>query len=312
MTARDPINPSDSGRPAWGGGRRLELRGTHRGARGETTDEGSRRGDGARPSRPLHVHHVADLAAVRQAQRRRRHLQARTGLRAQGHPLPHTAAEGFDLERQVVVTADGEVPYDRSSLQPALAWRSRRSRVSGPKSGYTESVCNLGHATHAGEAWQRFLANPGPVVIGTAQGGSCFGASYEFLLNTRHQLKKAGLAGKVPITFVSSEPFLGHFGLGGVGDSEKRVTKFFDRLGIRGIANASIDEVRPGEIRLAGGEVLPFAFSMIVPPFTGVDAVTRPDGLGNSRRLHPRERRVPSHRPSGCVRSRRRHRDHPA
>ena len=101
----------------------------------------------------------------------------------------------------------------------------------------------------------------------------------------------------MPVTFISSEPFLGHFGLGGVGDSEQRVTRFFDRLGIRGIANSSIDEVREGEIQLAGGEVLPFAFAMIVPPFTGVDAVASTPGLGNPAGFIPvtDEYRHPDH-----------------
>ena len=60
-------------------------------------------------------------------------------------------------------------------------------------------------------------------MVGTAQGGSCFGASYEFLFNIHHRIKKAGLADVAPVTFVSAEPYLGHFGLGGVGDSSKRV-----------------------------------------------------------------------------------------
>ena len=216
-----------------------------------------------------------------------------------GIRFANTAAEGFDLARQVVLTAGDEIPYDRLVIATGPRLAFEKIPGLGPEAGHTQSVCNLEHAAEAGEAWQRFLENPGPVVVGTAQGGSCFGASYEFLLNTRHQLEKAGLAGKVPITFVSSEPFLGHFGLGGVGDSEKRVTKFFDRLGIRGIANASIDEVRDGEIQLAGGEVLPFAFAMIVPPFTGVDAVTRTEGLGNPAGFIP-------------VNDEYRHVDHPA
>ena len=78
-----------------------------------------------------------------------------------------------------------------------------------------------------------------------------------------------------------------------MGDSEKRVEKFFDKLGIRGIPNTTIESVSDGEMRLGSGEVLPFGFSMIVPPFTGVDAVTATDGLSQSRRLHPRDRRVP-------------------
>src|ERR1019366_4519221 len=117
--------------------------------------------------------------------------------------------------------------------------------------------------------------------IGPAQGGSCFGASYEFLFNVRHQIKKAGLSDVAPVTFITAEPFLGHFGLGGVGDSEKLVTRFFDRLGIEGLPNTVITQARDGEIELESGRVLPFAYSMIVPPFTGVDAVRDTEGLAN-------------------------------
>jgi sulfide:quinone oxidoreductase len=148
-------------------------------------------------------------------------------------------------------------------------------------------VCNLEHALLAGDAWKRFLANPGPIVIGTAQGGSCFGAAYEFLLNAKHEIDKAGLTDVAPVTFVTAEPFLGHFGLGGVGDSSRRVEAFFDRLGIEGIANSVITEVRDGGMELEGGRVLPFAYSMIVPPFTGVDAVKETEGLSNQSGFIP-------------------------
>jgi sulfide:quinone oxidoreductase len=83
------------------------------------------------------------------------------------------------------------------------------------------------------------------------------------------------------VTFISAEPYLGHFGLGGVGDSSARVTKFMDRLGIEGLPNSVIKEVRDGELELETGRVLPFRYSMIVPPFTGVDAVRQAEGLAN-------------------------------
>ncbi len=118
-------------------------------------------------------------------------------------------------------------------------------------------------------------------MIGTAQGGSCFGASYEFLFNVKHRIKKAGLEDVAPVTFVTAEPFLGHFGLGGVGNSSELVGKFFDRLGIEGIINNEIASVDDGEMHLAGGRTLPFSFSMIVPPFTGVDVVRDTEGLAN-------------------------------
>lgn len=194
----------------------------------------------------------------------------------------NTAATGFDLENHIVHTEDGEdIHYDKLMLATGPRLAFEKVPGLGPHDGFTQSICNLDHALLAADAWERFLAEPGPVVIGTAQGGSCFGASYEYLLNVKHQIDKAGLTDVAPLTFVTAEPFLGHFGLGGVGDSSKRVEAFFAKLDIEGIANNVINEIRDGEMELEGGRVLPFAYSMIVPPFTGVDAVKETDGLAN-------------------------------
>lgn len=197
------------------------------------------------------------------------------------------AAEGIDLDRGVVASRSGEHPFDRLVVATGPRLAFDRIPGLGPETGHTQSVCTLEHALRAGEAWERFLADPGPVVIGTAQGGSCFGASYEFALNVRHRIEKAGLAEIAPVTFVTAEPFLGHFGLGGVGDSEQRVDRLFGRLGIEGLPNTSIAEVRDGEMELASGRVLPFAYSMIVPPFGGVDVVRETPGLANSAGFIP-------------------------
>ncbi len=200
----------------------------------------------------------------------------------QGIRFINEAATGFDLEAHTVTTSSGqELRYDRLLLATGPRLAFEKVPGLGPVDGHTQSVCNLEHALLTRDAWERFVENPGPVVVGTAQGGSCFGASYEFLLNTQHQIKKAGLQDVAPLTFITAEPFLGHFGLGGVSDSQKRVEKFFDKLGIEGIPNNVITQVRDGEIELDGGRVLPFAFSMIVPPFTGVDAIRQTEGLGN-------------------------------
>lgn len=191
------------------------------------------------------------------------------------------AATGFDLDARIVRTSGGdELRYDRLMLATGPRLAFEKVPGLGPD-GHTQSVCNLEHALLTRDAWNRFLENPGPVVVGTAQGGSCFGASYEFLLNTHHRIKKAGLQDVAPLTFVTAEPFLGHFGLGGVSDSQQRVEKYFDKLGIEGLPNSAIKEARDGELELEGGRVLPFALSMIVPPFTGVDAITGTQGLGN-------------------------------
>ena len=86
------------------------------------------------------------------------------------------------------------------------------------------------------------------------------------------------------MTFITAEPFLGHFGLGGVGNSEQMVKRFFDRLGIEGLPNTVIKEARDGEIELdERPRRCPFAYSMIVPPFTGVDAVAQHRGARPTR-----------------------------
>jgi sulfide:quinone oxidoreductase len=198
-----------------------------------------------------------------------------------GIEFRNTAATGFDLDNQAVHTAGGDIRYDRLLIATGPRLAFDKIPGLGPAGGHTQSICNLDHAVAAREAWDRFRKDPGPVVIGTAQGGSCFGASYEFLFNVKYRIDKAGLSHLAPVTFITAEPFLGHFGLGGVGDSSRRVGGYFDRLGIEGIPNTVIKQVRDGKIELEGGRVLPFAYSMIVPPFTGVDAVRQTEGLGN-------------------------------
>ncbi|HET9093696.1 MAG TPA: FAD/NAD(P)-binding oxidoreductase [Solirubrobacteraceae bacterium] len=204
-------------------------------------------------------------------------VYARKGIR-----FINEAAARLDPDARTVTTASGEeLVYDRLFIGTGPRLAFERVAGLGPLDGYTQSVCNLEHALLARAAWRRFLENPGPVVVGTAQGGSCFGASYEFLLNLNHQIERAGLKDRAPVTFISAEPYLGHFGLGGVGSSRAMITRFLERKGIEGITNAVIKEVRPGEIELESGRTLPFAYSMIVPPFAGVDVIRETEGLAN-------------------------------
>jgi sulfide:quinone oxidoreductase len=43
-----------------------------------------------------------------------------------------------------------------------------------------------------------------------------------------------------------------------------------------------MEEIVPGEVRLANGRKLPFSYAMIVPPFAGAEVVNA-SGLGNSK-----------------------------
>ena len=234
-------------------------------------------------------------------------IYARKGIR-----FINEAAEKIDLPAHTVTTASGEeLAYDRLFIGTGPRLAFEKVPGLGPHGGHTQSVCNLEHALLARDAWDRFLENPGPVVIGTAQGGSCFGASYEFLLNAHHQIRKAGLSAVAPVTFITAEPFLGHFGLGGVGKSEQMIHRFFDRLGIEGLPNTAIKEARADEIELESGRVLPSAYSMIVPPFTGVDVIRDTEGLGNAIGFIGVDEQFRHLRAPGRVRRRGRDRDRP-
>ena len=167
-------------------------------------------------------------------------IYARKGIR-----FINEAAEKIDPAAHTVTTSSGEeLAYDRLFIGTGPRLAFEKVPGLGPHDGHTQSVCNLEHALLARDEWDRFLRTPGPVVIGTAQGGSCFGASYEFMFNAHHQIKKAGLQDVAPVTFITAEPFLGHFGLGGVGNSEQMINRFFDKLGIEGRPNTVIKEAR--------------------------------------------------------------------
>ncbi|MDH3639742.1 MAG: NAD(P)/FAD-dependent oxidoreductase [Gammaproteobacteria bacterium] len=162
----------------------------------------------------------------------------------------------------------------------------------GPEAGHTESICTLDHALRAHQSYARFLQNPGPIVIGAVQGASCFGPAYEFALILDADLRKRKLRHKVPMTYVTSEPYIGHMGLGGVGDSKGLMESELRQHHIKWIANASVDGVEAGQLRInrhddqgevIDGETLPFEFAMLLPAFKGVDAVAGVAGLCNPR-----------------------------
>ena len=161
----------------------------------------------------------------------------------------------------------------------------------GPQ-GFTQSICTHEHAEHAWQQYQQFVNNPGPIVIGAAQGASCFGPAYEFAMIVDSDLRKRKIRDRVPMTFITSEPYIGHMGLGGVGDSKGLMESELRQRHIKWITNAKIKEVRTGEMDVTeikdDGSVLKehnlkFNYSMIIPAFKGVDAVAAVNGLNNPR-----------------------------
>jgi sulfide:quinone oxidoreductase len=158
--------------------------------------------------------------------------------------------------------------------------------------GHTQSICTTPHAERAARAYADFLANPGPMVIGAVQGASCFGPAYEFAMIVDADLRRRKIRDRVPMTLVTSEPYIGHLGLGGVGDSKGLLESELRQRHIKWITNAKLLEAKAGAVRVAehddkGAQVreheLPSRFTMFIPAFRGVDAVAAAGELCNPR-----------------------------
>lgn len=194
-------------------------------------------------------------------------------------------------ERRLVLADGSEVGYDYLVITtgPKLAF----DEIPGLGPGaHTHSVCTTPHAESAWKAYQAFLENPGPIVVGAAQGASCFGPAYETAFILDADLRRRKLRDRVPMTYVTSEPYVGHMGLGGVGDSQGLLEAELRKRHIRWVTNARIRDVEAGTMhieevgaqsRIVQELTLPFAYAVVIPAFSGVDALRGVEGLVNPR-----------------------------
>lgn len=196
-------------------------------------------------------------------------------------------AEGNALELQ-----DGtRLAYDYLVITTGPKLSFDEVPGAGPE-GHTSSICTVDHAEKTWAQYQAFLKDPGHAIIGAMPGASCFGPAYEFAFIFNRDLRRRRIRNKVPLTFVTSEPYIGHMGLGGVGDSKSMLESEFRNNDVKWITNAKVTKVEDGKMFVTelddAGQVkkeheLPFKFSMMLPAFKGVDAVARVEGLCNPR-----------------------------
>jgi sulfide:quinone oxidoreductase len=213
-------------------------------------------------------------------------------LEKKGIDLIATGAKRLYPEENRLELEDGRsVPYDYLVIAtgPKLAFDEVEGL--GPN-GHTQSICHVDHAVTAGEAWKQFVADPGPIVVGAVQGASCYGPAYEFAMIMDTDLRRRKIRDKVPMTFVTAEPYIGHLGLGGVGDSKGLMESVMRDRHIKWITNAKVMKIEAGKMHVtefddAGKEKrsheLPFKYSMMLPAFKGIDAVFGIEGLTNPR-----------------------------
>ena len=216
----------------------------------------------------------------------------REPLAARGIDWIDQPVRTIDAEHSVLTLSDSRtLDYDYLVIAtgPKLAFEEVPGL--GPEA-HTESICTQAHAVRAWEKYQQFLREPGPMVIGAAAGASCFGPAYEFAMIVDSDLRRRKLRDRVPITFVTSEPYIGHMGLGGVGDSKGLMEAELRQRHIKWITNAKVTSASEAAmIVLEHDEAgkpkqehqIGFRFAMVLPAFKGVDAVASVPGLCNPR-----------------------------
>ena len=206
--------------------------------------------------------------------------------------VPVAAKRLYPDENRIALENGESVSYDYLVVAtgPELAFDEVEGL--GPDAGFTQSVCHVDHAEKARVAFEQLLKNPGPVIIGAAQGASCFGPAYEFMFILETALRRARIRDKVPMIFVTPEPYVGHLGLDGVGDTKGLLESEMRSKTIKWMTSTRIKKVEYGrmtveEINEDGSikaeKVLSFAYSMMLPAFRGIKPVAGIPGLSNPR-----------------------------
>jgi sulfide:quinone oxidoreductase len=202
------------------------------------------------------------------------------------------AAKKLSPEANTIELEDGtSIAYDHLVIAtgPELAFDEIEGL--GPQ-GFTQSICHIDHAEKAGAAFESFCKTPGPIVVGAVQGASCFGPAYEFTFILETELRRRKIRDRVPMTFVTSEPYIGHLGLDGVGDTKGLLEGEMREHHIKWMTSARVKKVEAGKMTVEevadDGSVkatkeLPFGFAMMLPAFRGIAAIRGIEGLVNPR-----------------------------
>lgn len=215
-------------------------------------------------------------------------IPLREPLRRKGFNFIHATVERVDPQAGKVFTAQGEIPYDYLIVAtgPDLDYAALPGL--GPYEGHTESIFSTSEAVRARDALAKLLSQErGRVVVGAAPGASCIGPGYEVVMILDAVLRRRRKRHQFSLSFVCPEPFLGHFGVGGIGNVQRLMEGEFAERHIETIMNAQITQIDAGRIVLADGNEVAFDFALVIPAFKGVQAVRESDGLANPKGFVP-------------------------
>lgn len=192
-------------------------------------------------------------------------------LKKKGVDFVHAEAISVNTNTQIVTTDKGDFKYDH--LVVATGPKVKYNVAPGVEE-YTHYIGTPNGAMKARKALEEFKKNPGAIVIGATQNAGCMGAAYEFLFNTEKWLREQNIRKKVDLYWVTPEDYLGHFGIDGMPLGETMLKSFMKMFNIHYRTQVGIQEVTENKVKLTNGEEIDYKFSMMMPPFIGVDFVT--------------------------------------
>ncbi|WP_299556833.1 FAD/NAD(P)-binding oxidoreductase [Seonamhaeicola sp.] len=181
-----------------------------------------------------------------------------------------------DTESQIVKTDKGDVTYDH--LVIATGPKVKYDVAPGVKE-FAHYIGTPNGAMKAKVALEAFKENPGNIIIGATQNAGCMGAAYEFLFNIEKWLREQKIRKKVNLYWITPETYLGHFGIDGMTGGETMLKSFMKLFNIHYRTEVGVKEVFKDKVVLTSGEEIESKFTMLMPPFVGVDFVSKSKGL---------------------------------
>jgi sulfide:quinone oxidoreductase len=176
-------------------------------------------------------------------------------------------------ENEVITENNGSIHYDYLVISTGIQMDFNVVENLDPSLGHIENIVIPKYGERAFKRFNELANDPGPVVVGATQGASCMGAAYEYLFNMDKELRRKKIRDKVELTWFTPEPFLGHFGIGGITGGQTMLEAFMKMYNIKWYTNASIEKIEKDKIFLKDGTVLPYKMAMVMPPFVGSEAM---------------------------------------
>jgi len=205
-------------------------------------------------------------------------------LSKRGIRFIHGEVTGMDTGRCEVRISETVYPYDILLIATGADLDYAAVPGLGPDGGHTQSTFSIREAILARDSLAGTLAaERGQIVIGATAGASCIGPAYEIAMMIDTVLRRMRKRHRFSISFITPEPFLGHWGVGGIGMSPRMIEDEFAERHIDSIVNAKIVESMPDRLILADGSEHPFQFSLVVPAFLGAPFIRGVKGLANPR-----------------------------